>query len=283
MNSPTVVVGDRYFRVERPWGVLPGGRSLGAVSELALDSKGNVYVFQRTDPPVVVFDPSGQYLMGWGSGEIYDAHGIFIDPQDRVFLVDRDAHQILIYTTDGRCLAAVGERHKPCLGGVFNHPTDVAVAANGEFYVSDGYGNSVVHRFSPEGKLLQTWGSPGTGPGEFSTPHGIWIDSLDRVLVADRENDRIQLFSRDGVFLEEWGDLQHPMDIYGDAEGMIFVTDCVPRLTMFSPDGRVAGRCRPTWDSAHGVWGNSNGDLFLAEQTPNRVTKLTVVESASTG
>ena len=128
MSGPTVVIGDQYFRVERPWGTMPAGRGLGVVSELALDSQGNVYVFQRTDPPVLVFDPSGEYVRDWGSGEIYDAHGIFIDARDRVFLVDRDAHQVLIYSTGGCCLAAIGERHKPRLGGVFNHPTDVAVA-----------------------------------------------------------------------------------------------------------------------------------------------------------
>ena len=277
MSSPTVVIGDRYYRVERPWGVLPNGGRLGAVSELALDSKGNVYVFQRNDPPVLVFDPMGNYVGGWGAGEVYDGHGICIGPDDRVFLVDRDAHQILIYTTDGHRLGEIGERHKPTLGGVFNHPTDVAVASDGELYVSDGYGNSVVHRFSPDGKLIQTWGTGGTGPGEFSTPHGIWVDQQDRVLVADRENDRIQLFTRDGEYIEEWGDLQHPMDIYVDDAGMVFVTDCVPRLNMFAPDGSIAGRCRPTWDSPHGVWGNKNGDIFLAEQTPNRVTKLTAL------
>jgi len=178
-------------------------------------------------------------------------------------------------------VAAIGERHTPRLGGVFNHPTDVAMAADGEFYVSDGYGNSLVHRFSPDGTLIQSWGRGGTGPGEFSTPHGIWVDRQDRVLVADRENDRIQLFTRDGEFIEAWGDLQHPMDIYEDAEGMVFVTDCVPRLTMFAPDGSIAGRCRPTWDSPHGVWGNKRGDIFLAEQTPNRVTKLTALDKGA--
>ena len=274
MDEPTVVLGEGIFIVERPWGRLPDGMTLGHVSELALDSKGNVYVFQRAETPILVFGQSGDFLCGWGTGEIYDAHGIFITPDDRLFLVDRDAHQILIYSTDGKCVGSLGARHTPQLGGPFNHPTDVAVAEDGEIYVSDGYGNSLVHRFSSDGDFLQSWGGPGEGPGKFSTPHGIWVDRQDRVLVADRENNRVQLFTRDGAYIEEWRDLQNPMDIYENANGMIYVTDCVPRLSMYSSDGKLVGRCRPTWDAPHGVWGNANGDLFLAEQSPDRVTKL---------
>ena len=275
----TVVLGDRLYTVERPWGHLPRDIALGPVSQLALDSKGNLYVYQRTDPPVVVFDASGEFLAGWGTGRICDAHGIFIAPDDRVFLVDRDAHEILVCATDGTSIGRFGNRHRPRLGEPFNHPTDVAVAADGDIYVADGYGNSLVHRFSSTFELKLSWGGRGNGPGEFSTPHGIWVDRSDRVLVADRENDRVQLFDRDGGYLDEWGDLDHPMDIYEDERGMVFVTDCIPRLSMFSPDGALIGRCRPTVDAPHGVWGNAAGDIFLAEQTPSQVTKLRLCET----
>lgn len=274
-DEPLVVVmADRRYRVERPWGRLPDDVSLTAISQLAVDSRGRVYVFQRSDPPVVVFDADGRYVGAWGAGMIADAHGIAISGDDRVFLVDRDAHQILICRTDGTEIGRIGERHHPRFQAPFNHPTDVAVAPDGRIFVSDGYGNSAVHRFSPEGRHELTWGRQGRGNGEFTTPHAIWVDSKNRVLVADRENDRVQLFDRDGNFLTAWTDFYHPMDIYGDAEGRIFVTDQIPRLSMLSPEGELIGRCRAVWNIAHGVWGNAAGDIFLAEVQPTRITKL---------
>jgi peptidylglycine monooxygenase len=267
-------MGDRRYRVERPWGELPHDTRLAALSQLAVDSEGRVYAYQRADPPVIVFEPTGAFRAAWGHGLIADAHGIFISADDRVYLVDRDAHQILIFTTEGERLGALGARNAPRFQAPFNHPTDVAIAPDGEIYVSDGYGNSVVHRFSASGEHMTTWGRPGSGPGEFTTPHAIWVDRADRVLVADRENNRVQVFDRDGRFLEEWGDFYHPMDIAEDDRGMILVTDQVPRLSMLSPAGELVGRCRAVWNGAHGVSCNAGGDIFLAEMNPNRVTKL---------
>ena len=271
-----VVMGDRRYRVERPWGEMPHDTRLAALSQLAVDSEGRVYAYQRADPPVIVFEPTGAFRATWGHGLIADAHGIFISADDRVYLVDRDAHQILIFTTGGDPLGALGTRNAPRFQAPFNHPTDVAVAPDGEIYVSDGYGNSAIHRFSASGEHMTTWGRPGSGPGEFTTPHAIWVDRADRVLVADRENNRVQVFDRDGRFLEEWGDFYHPMDIAEDDRGMILVTDQVPRLSMLSPAGELVGRCRAVWNGAHGVSCNARGDIFLAEMNPNRVTKLAV-------
>ncbi len=271
-----VAMGDRRYRVERPWGELPHDTRLAALSQLAVDSEGRVYAYQRADPPVIVFEPTGALRAAWGHGQIADAHGIFISAADRVYLVDRDAHQILIFTTEGERLGALGTRNAPRFQAPFNHPTDVAVAPDGEIYVSDGYGNSAVHRFSASGEHMTTWGRPGSGPGEFTTPHAIWVDRADRVLVADRENNRVQLFDRDGRFLEEWGDFYRPMDIAEDDRGMILVTDQVPRLSMLSPAGELVGRCRAVWNGAHGISSNARGDIFLAEMRPNRVTRLAV-------
>jgi hypothetical protein len=270
-----VVLGDRRYRVERPWGQLPGSMTPSQISQLAVDSKGMVYVFQRGEPPVLVFAPSGALQGGLAKGRIADAHGIAIAPDDRLFLVDRDAHQILMLTTDGEILATLGERHRPRMGAPFNHPADAAVAADGEIYVADGYGNSMVHRFSADGRHLQSFGRPGTGPGEFTTPHAIWVDRSNRVLVADRENDRVQLFDRDGRYLEQWGDFYHPMDIYEDRAGRIYVSDQIPRLSQLSPTGQLIGRCRPCYNTPHGIWGAPDGAIFVAEMNPSQVVKLT--------
>lgn len=267
-------MGERRYRVEQDWCRPPAELAFAGLSQLAVDSRGRVYLYQRQDPPVLVFEPSGAFHKAWGQGRIADAHGICIAKDDRVFLVDRDAHEVLIFDPEGQQLGSLGTRHGPRFQAPFNHPTDVAVAPDGEIFVSDGYGNSVVHRFSPDGELILTWGKPGTGPGEFSTPHAIWVDRRGHVLVADRENNRVQIFDREGLYLDEWRDFYHPMDIYQDDRGMTFVTDQIPRLSMIDPEGRLVGRCRAVWTMAHGVWGNAEGDIFLAEMQPNRVTKL---------
>jgi DNA-binding beta-propeller fold protein YncE len=270
-----VALHDRRYRVERPWGNAPEGVTVDVVSQVAVDSNDNVYVAQRVDPPIVVFGSDGEYLRSWGTGVIADAHGIAITPDDLVLVVDRDAHQVLGFTPVGELHIELGERHSPSFQQPFNHPCDIAVASDGEFYICDGYANSVVHRFAADGSWTATWGEPGSGPGQFTTPHAIWVTSDDRVLVADRENNRIQVFDREGGYLKEWGDHYHPMDIYVDGDGLIYVTDQIPRLSQLDADGNLIGRCRPVLNGAHGVWGDSQGNLFLAESAPqNRVTKL---------
>lgn len=273
MGEWIVVLGAQRYRVRPSWARLPGGLSLDAVSQVAVDSRGRVYALQRTDPPVTVFEPDGSFVMSIGDGLVLDSHGIAVDPQDRIWVVDRDAHQLLVFSTEGQLLSRLGVRGRPRLGRPFNHPTDVAFAADGETYVSDGYGNARIHRFSADGRHLDSWGEPGRGPGQFSTPHAIWVDAKDRVLVADRESDRVQVFDRTGHLLAIWEDVYRPMDIFETAWGIV-VSDQVPRLSLFDHDGQLVGRCRPVLNGAHGVWGGPDGSLFCAEIIPSRITRL---------
>jgi peptidylglycine monooxygenase len=276
VRTPLVVVlGDDLFAVERPWGDLPPGIQLHGVSDVAVDSHDRVFAFQRSDPPVVIFESSGAYVGSWGAGIVADAHGIFITPDDKVLLADRDAHQVLRFDVDGHLELALGERHRPRFQSPFNHPADAAITGEGDILVADGYANSVIHRFSATGNLLQTWGGPGSQAGRFSTPHAVRAHPDGRILAVDRENDRIQVFSADGEYLTEWGDVFHPMDLFVDARGRTYVTDQIPRLSMLDVDGTLIGRCRPVLRQAHGVWGDSRGDLYLAEPPPtDRLTKL---------
>jgi peptidylglycine monooxygenase len=272
----TVALGDRRWRVERPWGDLPEG----LVTAVAVDSRGHVYVALRADPlldaaspRIVVLDPDGRRIAAWGADLIAEPHLIAIDHLDRVLIVDRDAHQVVIADHEGRRLGALGGRHHP--GNPFNHPSDVAVAADGDIYVTDGYAGHHVHRFSADGRLLASWGELGDGPGQFLTPHAVWVMRDGRVVVVDRDNNRLQVFTAEGRHLATWTGYFKPMDIWGDADDRLYVSDQIPTLTCLVPDGTRLGRCRPVLNGAHGIWGDPGGRLYLAELAPSRLTRLT--------
>ena len=266
--------GNYLYEIIRPWGELPPGMEFGSVSHVAVDSQDRVYAFQRKDPPVVVFDREGKYLNSWGSGMFLDAHGIYISADDHIYLGNRDAHQVVKCTLDGQVVMTLGTAGVPSFPGPFNHPADVAVGPNGDIYVADGYGNSRVHRFSANGQLILSWGSPGKGPGEFSVPHGVWVDRNDRVYVADRENGRVQLFTPEGEFIDQWTNFFRATDVYVDADDIVYVTDLVPRLSVFDHSGKLIARGRPVLNMAHGLYGDSHGDLYVAEAGERQLTKL---------
>ncbi|MFQ6027365.1 MAG: peptidyl-alpha-hydroxyglycine alpha-amidating lyase family protein [Dehalococcoidia bacterium] len=276
MNRAIVGTGEHLYQVIHPFGTLPAGMTFGNVSHVATDSADRVYAFQRRDPPVLVLDRQSNLVGSWGSGLFLDAHGIFITPSDEVFLIDRDAHEVLKFNTQGEVLLRIGTRERPSLQGPFNHPADLAVAPSGELFIADGYGNSRVHRFSAQGELINSWGSPGAGPGEFTTPHGIWVDPSDRVYVCDRENNRVQIFNVAGEYLAEWRDFYHPMDIYRDSQGTFYVTDQIPRITMLNAGGELVARGRTPYNG-HGMWIDSQGDIYLAGNAEG-LTKLVKVQ-----
>lgn len=275
-----VRLGDALYRIERPWGDVPHG--VGTPSDVACDRDGYVYCQLRqdpyTDPPgpaVVVLAPDGRRVAAWGAEAVADGHMLSVHPDGRVFVVDRDAQEIIIFDKAGRRLGGIGRRHAP--GEPFGAPCDVAFAADGTIYVADGYGASVVHRFSADGAPLGQWGREGSGPGEFSTPHSIWVLPDGRVTVADRENNRVQVFTPDGQWLADWRGNHKPMSVHGGPDGTLYVTDQVPQLTHLASDGRIMGRCRPVLNGAHGIWRAPDGAIFLSEQNPPRLTRMVPV------
>jgi DNA-binding beta-propeller fold protein YncE len=199
------------FRVQIRFGeepdTMPEGWKFGRVSAVALDAAGNVYVFQRGPKadPIVVFDPKGKYLRSWGKGLFSNPHGIRIDRNGHVWATDTGYHLVMEFTKEGKLLRTLGIKGKAGdTPDTFNRPTDVAFLPNGDFFVTDGYGNSRVVKFSRDGKYLLEWGKRGTGPGEFDLPHAAVIDSRRNVYVSDRENNRIQIFDSNGKFLRQW-------------------------------------------------------------------------------
>lgn len=276
MTTHTLVValGATRYRVERPWGDLPAGH----VTDVAVDDRGHVFVLQRwdpladdTSPRVVELAPDGRRLAAWGATLIADSH-MLATSGDRVLIVDRDAHEIVVATRSGERVSGLGTRNRPL--APFNHPTGVAVAPGGDIYVTDGYAGHRVHRFAADGRLKQSWGELGAGPGQFVNPHAVWVMRDGRVVVVDRENDRLQVFTPDGGLLSIWADFRKPLDVWGDASDSLYVTDLVPTLTRLAPDGTVTGRCRPVLNGAHGIWGDAAGPIFLAEPNPSRITRL---------
>jgi len=271
----TVLLGDRRYAVHRKWAKLPKGESFGFLSDLAVDGEGHVHVAQRgTDRPVLVFDRDGKLLGSWGEGALAEPHYINAGKDGSMLVADRDSHQVLRFDRAGKLVQALGKRHWPSLDAPFNHPTAAAEAPDGEIYVADGYGNSSVHRFAADGSLIKTWGGQGSGPGAFTTPHAIAVDSRGRVLVGDRENNRVQVFDRAGKYLAEWGDFYHPMQIWIDDRDLVFVTDQIPRISLLTLDGKLVGRCRGAINGAHGLCGDADGNLYLSELPPQEITKL---------
>jgi hypothetical protein len=174
--------GDYRYRVIADWAKLPEGWSFKEDGGVGGDSKDNVYVFNRGEHPMMIFDREGNFLRSWGEGQYPRAHGVHVAPEETMFLTDDGGHFVRKVTLDGKVLLELGVPGKPApfiSGEPFHRCTHTALSPKGEIYVSDGYGNSRVHKYSPDGKLLISWGAPGTGEGEFNIVHNICCRRLD--------------------------------------------------------------------------------------------------------
>jgi len=299
-TTNTVGSGKYTYTMDENWAKVPEGWAMPAAAVYG-DSQDRVYCFNRDpDHPVVIFDREGNYLSHWGAGVVEFAHAILIDKQDNVWLVDRDRGQVLKFTNEGKLLMTIGDKgfrsetgadntvfgsngYKDVVrgGDPFNLPAGIALNDAGEVFIADGYANARVHKFSPEGKHILSWGEPGTGPGQFNLPHGAWIDSKDRVLIADRENDRVQVFTQEGEHITTWPTkLIGPAVIYVDDEDVVYIPEHNGGLfSILSPEGeRLAQWGSEIHRSCHGVWGDSHKDLYFVmpgEWRPRRVVKFT--------
>jgi sugar lactone lactonase YvrE len=233
----TVGSGRYTYRVVEGWARLPEGWSLVEVSGIGVDRDDRVYVFNRGKHPLIVFDRGGRMLASWGEGLFVRPHAVTMGPDDTIYLTDDGDHTVRKCTLDGRVLLTLGTPGRPAprhSGQPFNRCTHVAVAPDGCLYVSDGYGNARIHKFSPEGDLLFSWGEPGTDPGQFALPHNICIDQSGLLYVADRENHRIQVFDQDGRFVAQWNNLYRPCGLCVDSrnpgEETVYVGELCPSL-----------------------------------------------------
>ncbi|MBA7601537.1 hypothetical protein ES703_08613 [subsurface metagenome] len=240
----------------------------------------------------MVFDREGNLLNSWGEGFFNRAHGSCIGPDGSIYCTDDRNHIVAKFTPEGKLLMTLGTKGQASDTGYFrtwdyweslariqrgappfNRPTGVAVTESGEIYIADGYGNARVHKFSPDGKLLFSWGEPGGAPGQFRLPHTIWLDKQERVWIADRENSRIQIFTSQGEFITEWTDVIRPTGVFIDKEDTVYVSELCLRVSIFTIDGKLIarwgneGKDKETalFHAPHAIAVDSRGDLYVGE------------------
>jgi DNA-binding beta-propeller fold protein YncE len=299
------VTPELRFEVLADWERLPADWTHLDCVGVGVDSADRVFLLTRDQPRTIVYGRDGEFLRSFGE-DLFSprTHGLTVGPADEIYVVDEGNHCVFKFSPDGDLLQTIGTPGTPSDTGYdgtlpsikggppFNRPTNLAVAADGDLYISDGYGNCKVHRFTPAGELVESWGAPGTGEGEFNLPHGIAIDASGNVLVADRENDRVQIFDAAGRFLEIWDDVQRPTNIAIDPEGRIYVSELwwqpgdvsqtggeIPddrpgRVSIFDGERRLLARWggsdRTAWGNfvaPHDIAVDSRGDIYVAEVT----------------
>ena len=291
-----VILGEGDFRYEvsgKDWGNLPEGWTYKEATSVDVDANDRVYVFNRGTCPMIIFDSEGNIVDTWGEGVFANPHAVTIAPDGNLFCVDNGDSTIRKFTADGKLLMTLGVAHEPApkmSGKPFNRPAHVAIdKRNGEFYVADGYSNARVHKYSPDGDYLFSWGESGTAEGQFNIVHNITTDSEGWVYVADRENHRIQIFSDKGKFETQWVNLSRAATICiddGAGEELVYIgeyfagiatndigTDLGPRVTIMNKKGEVLARVgRESYGdqsgrfySPHGLAVDSRGDIYVAE------------------
>lgn len=272
--------GKYTYEVVEGWGKLPAGWEWGWIPGVACDSQDRVYVYSRSAHPLVIFDHDGNFLESWGEGIIQDAHGIWIDGEDNVWCVERETHCIFKFNKRGELVMTIGTPGQAgAPGEPFRLPTDLAISADGSLFVSDGYDNARVHKYTADGRHILSWGEYGTGPSQFELSHCVRIDRFDRVWVCDRTNDRIQLFDTDGNYLEERTGLLKPDTIYFDPnEDVVYVAELEQQVSIWTLDGELLskwGGARPSNRPGefaycpHGIWADSRGDLYVGQVQGN--------------
>lgn len=233
------------YRTVRDWASPPGGVKWAAVTAVEVAPDGSIYVIHRcsgnscagrTEPPILKFDKSGKLLKSWGEGMFVFPHGATVDAQGNLWVTDAQmqggkGYQVFKFSRDGKVLMTLGKAGVASTeSGLFDEPTDVVVAPNGDIFVTEGHsggtpGNDRVSKFSRDGKFIKSWGKQGSGPGEFRAPHSIAMDSRGRLFVGDRSNNRIQIFDQDGRYIDTWLQFARPSGILITRDDTIYVAD----------------------------------------------------------
>jgi DNA-binding beta-propeller fold protein YncE len=295
------------YRTIRDFFKLPAGRTMGSSSAVAVDHKGNIWVADRCGAndckgskldPVMEFDKDGKFIKAFGAGKMLFPHGIFIDKDDHIWVADGHVgngigDDVIAFDQNGKVLKVLGKPGVPGNGpDTFHEPNAVLIAPNGNIFVADGHEpgpghNARVVKLDPNGKFILQWGSHGTGPGQFEMPHSLAMDSQGRLFVADRGNNRVQIFDQNGKFIATWSQFSRPSGVYVDANDVLYVTDSESidkKGYGYNPAfqrGMRVGSAKtgevtafiPDPSAGEGVWADANGVIYGAEVGPKAVIR----------
>ena len=306
------------YRTIENWAKLPEGRTWGSTSAVDIDRDGkSIWVAERcganscagkTDDPILKFDASGKLVKSFGSGLLLFPHGIGADRAGNIWVTDGQARdgkgfQVFKFSPEGKVLMTLGKAGGGDAPESFNQPNDVAIAPNGDIFVSEGHtpnmGSSRIAKFTKDGKFIKQWGKHGSGPGEFEVPHALAFDSKGRLFVGDRANNRIQIFDQDGKFLDQWKQFGRPSGLYIDKNDILYSTDSEStdkqgygynpgwkrgirigsakdgKVTAFIPDPLVpaGGAALPATSTSEGVAADASGNVYGAEVGPKALKK----------
>lgn len=274
------------MKLVESWAQLPAGWNLGECTGVTCDRDDNVWIFNRGPHPVIQLDRNGKFLKAWSEVPIKSAHGLRVDPQGDVWGIDVLGHMVIKFSLDGRVKLVLGNvGNRPAENNdekyAFNRPTSVTFDTEGNFYVSDGYENSRVVKYSKEGDYIKQWGIKGPGDGQFNLVHDVVFDSAQRLYVADRANNRVQIFDRDGKWLGKWTGLGQPWGLaYSKKDNTIYMCDGENnRIVKVNLDGQLLGqigkfgKAPGRLDFPHHMAMDSRGALYVAEVKNWRVQK----------
>jgi DNA-binding beta-propeller fold protein YncE len=290
--STILGAGEYRYRVLEAWAKLPDNWELGDVAAVGVDRQDRVYVFNRGEHPMMVFDRAGNFLKSWGEGMFARPHGIHMAPDETIFCTDDGDHSVRRLSLEGKLLATIGMPGEPACfmsGEPFRRCTHTALSPKGEIYVSDGYGNARIHKYTPDGRRLVSWGEPGADRGQFNLPHNIACDADGWVYVADRENHRVQVFDGNGRFEAQWHDMHRPSGLYmpPGRRQLCYIGEIGPyyefnrgapnlgpRVSIYTHEGALVARLGNTpaagtnlgqFLSPHGLAVDSCGDIYVGE------------------
>ncbi len=272
---------EQSYKVVLDFPRWPAGMKCGAVSAVAISSAGEVIVGHRSGPPISVFSKEGDHIRSFGENVFNAIHGVRVDKDDQIWATDMTRHIVVKMDVRGRVLMTVGERDVPGEDGKhFNRPTDVAVAPNGDFFVSDGYGNSRIVKFDGKGNFIKAWGHRGVGKGLFHLPHAIVLNDQGQVCVADRENNRIQIFDAEGGFSRQIEGCT-PYGLGLGSDGKLYIADGrahkVLRMTQagaIETSWGTKGSAPGEFNMPHGIAVGSDGSVYVAEINGERLQKF---------
>jgi len=270
------------YQVEADWPKLPPGWTFQETPGVTVDSREHVFVFHRGEHSIIEFDREGKMVRSWGDGVYMRPHGLRVNPEGNLWAADDLGHIVVKMDAAGRVRMVLGRKgNKGETKDTFNRPTDIAFAANGDFYVSDGYGNSRVVKFSKDGRYLAEWGKKGAAPGEFNLPHSVAVDKQGRVYVGDRENYRMQIFDGNGKFLREWKHVGSPWGVFITEDQFLFMCDGHNnRILKLNLEGDILGslgsygKLPGQLDFSHHLSVGPSGAIYVAEIKNWRVQKF---------